>query len=114
MINNDGSGSYGYGVQPDRVQVKRDTFDFKQIYTQTRKTAAEKRKNAESPYIAVSYYIAGSSSAREYYLSQSRQFLANLFLEARANALSPSNEIDKRSHDRIEAFWKSIPFIFPK
>lgn len=110
MINRDGSGSYGFGVQPDRVRVKKGAFDFRQIYRETRKACVETRKNAEGPYIAVSYYIAGSSSAREYYLPKSRQWLADVFFAARENALPASNEMEERSHDRIEDFWIRSPF----
>jgi hypothetical protein len=112
-INNDESGSYGFGVQPERVEVKKDTFDFRRVYTETKKTFTETRKNAEGQYIAVSYYASGNSSAREYYLSQSRQWLAPLFIAARNNSLPPANELEERSHDKIEAFWKKSPFLSP-
>jgi hypothetical protein len=112
-INNDGSGTYGFGVQLDKVEVKEDTFDFKRIYTETKQASFEKRKNAEGAYIAVSYYIYGSSSAREYYLSQKRKWLAKLFFIASENALPPSNDFEKRWHDRIETLWKNSPFTSP-
>jgi len=112
-INDDGSGSYGFGVQLDKVEVKQGTFDFKRVYTKTKQASVEKRRTAEGPYIAVSYYVSGLSSAREYYLSESRQLLAKLFLTARDNALPPSNEIEERWHDKVEAFWENSPFISP-
>ena len=64
-INNDESGSYGFGTQPEKVEVKNGTFNFKQVYSETRKVSAEVRKKAEGPYVTVSYYVFGNSSARE-------------------------------------------------
>ena len=110
-INNDGSGSYGFGALPARVEIKKDTFRFEQVYTETRKAFARKPKNAEKPYMAVTYWRAGSSSAREYCLAENRQLLAKLFLTARDNALPPSNEIEKHSNDQIESFWQRSPWI---
>lgn len=98
---------------PDRVRVKKGAFDFTQIYTEMRKASSENRKNAEESYIAVSYYKSDSSSAREYYLLQSRKFLAELLFSARNKRVPPSNEFEKRSHDRIEAFWKNNPYVYP-
>ena len=105
-INNDESGSYGFGTCLDKVEVKEDTFDFKEIYSKTKLTSAEKRKNAEGHFIAVSYYTPGSNSAREYYLSHNRQLFVKLLLIARNNTIPPSNEIEKR--------WQDSPLISSK
>lgn len=113
VVNTDGSGAYGFGALPERIQVKKGAFDFRQIYTETRTASVEKRNNAEVPFITVSFYVTSSSSAREYYLSQGGQLLARLFPVARDNVVPPSNEIEARSHDKIGAFWKRNPSLSP-
>jgi len=109
-IKRDDSGSYGFGTQVGRVEAEQGTFDFRFLYDETRQATAETRADATAPYIAVSYYASGSSSAREYYLSKSPQWLAALFLAARDNTLPPANEFEQSYHERIEVFWQKNPY----
>ena len=112
-VDNDGSGSYGFGALIEKLSVKKNVYDFKQVYADTRKAAVKNRENAEEPYCAVSFFVAGSGSAREFYLLRSRPLIAKLFLSARANTLAPANEIEARARDMIESFWKNSPAIDP-
>jgi hypothetical protein len=117
-INDDGSGSYGFGTGMARVEVVKNTFSFKQVYAAIEKVFAKKPENAEEPYMAVSYYREGTSSAVEHRLAQDRRLLTRLFLLARANVHPPANEFDTRSHNQVESFWrnnpwKESPHVFP-
>lgn len=108
-INKDGSGSYGYGVMIDRAEVKQEAFNFGRIYEEARKASVEVRTNAEGPYVAVSYYVAGQSSAREYYVTRGTEWAKNQFLIAREHTIPASNEIEKRWQEKINDFWKKNP-----
>jgi len=109
-INHDGSGSYGFGTGLARVEVVKNTFSFEQMYYAFEKVFVNKPDNAENPYMAVSYYREGASSAVEHRLAQDRQLLAKLFLFARENTHPPVNEFDTRSHNQVESFWKNSPW----
>jgi len=109
-INSDGSGSYGFGTDVARVEVVRNTFSFEHVYVAIEKGFVKKPENAEEPYMAVSCYMEGASSAVEHRLAQHRPFLTNLFLLARANARPPANEFDTRSHNQVESFWRNSPW----
>jgi len=109
-INDDGSGSYGFGTGMARVDVVKNTFGFEQVYVAIEKVFVKKLQNAEEPYMAVSYYREGASSAVEHRLAQDRHLLTTLFQLARANARPPANEFDARSHDQVESFWRNSPW----
>jgi len=109
-INDDGSGSYGFGTGTARVDVVKNTFGFEQVYVAIEKAFAKKPGNAEEPYMAVSCYREGTSSAIEYRLAQDRHLLTRLFQLARANAHPPANELDARSHNQVESFWRNSPW----
>lgn len=101
----------GGGETFDRLRVKKGAFDFRGIYAEARKATVEQRKNAEGPHAAVSFFTAGKSSAREYCLPHGRPLLAGLLLIARDNTLPPLSEIEQRSYDKINSFWKHNPFV---
>ena len=109
-INDDGSGSYGFGTGMARVEVVKNTFSFEQVYAAIEKVFFKKPDNAEEPYMAVSYYREGTSSAIEYRMVQDRHLLTKLFLLARANAHPPANDFDIRSHNQVESFWRNSPW----
>ena len=109
-INDDGSGSYGYGTGLARVEVVKNTFSFEQVYAAVEEAFARKPENSEEPYMAVSYYGQGASTAVEYRLAQDRNLLNKLFLLARENVHPPANEFDIRSHDQVESFWRNSPW----
>ena len=109
-INDDGSGSYGFGTGMAKVDVVKNTFSFEQVYAAIEKVFVKKPKNAEEPYMAVSYYREGISSAVEHRLAQDRNLLTKLFQLARANAHPPANEFDTRSHNQVESFWRNSPW----
>jgi hypothetical protein len=111
-INQDGSGSYGFGVLVARVKVMKSTFAFKDILEDIRRVFDRKPKNAEAPYMAVSFRKKGSSSAEEYPLAKDNTLLAKLFGLARYNAVPPANKIEKAWYDQIEEFWTKHPPIF--
>jgi hypothetical protein len=112
-IDRDDSGAYGFGTDIDRVGVRQGTFDFTYIYRDTRQALTETRARAEEPYIAASYYAAGSSSAREYYLLGRQQWVVRLFLTARGNVQPPANAFEAHAHDKIESIWQRNPFLAP-
>ena len=109
-INDDGSGSYGFGTGMARVDVVKNTFSFEQVYAAIEKVFVKKPKNSEEPYMAISYYSGGTSSAVEYRMAQDRHLLKKLFLLARENADQPANEFDARSHNQVESFWRNNPW----
>jgi hypothetical protein len=109
-INDDGSGSYGFGTGMARVEVLKNTFSFEQVYAAIEKVFFKKPENAEEPYMAVSYYREGAGSAVEHRLSQDRDLLTKLFLLARANAHPPANDFDICSHNQVESFWRNSPW----
>ncbi|MEE9615205.1 MAG: hypothetical protein V3W31_09725 [Thermodesulfobacteriota bacterium] len=95
------------------VEVRQGAFDFTRIYKEAVGASAGRRENAGAPYVAVSYYTPGQNSAREYYLLNGRETVADLFLVARDNVLPPSNEFEERWHDKVEGFWRKSPFVSP-
>ena len=113
-IDDDGSGSYGFGVLLDKIEVSANSFDFNHLYRQTRQMIVVNSKDAEAPYVTVAYYAPGSSSAREWRLSQRQPWLTKLFTVARSNGLPPSNEIEERWHRNIDSLWqKNNPLLAP-
>lgn len=111
-INKDGSGNYGFGTMIDRVEVRPQTFDFDQIYKDTRRFA-EESSYAGGHYTAVSFYLPGESSAREYYLNDYIEPVFALFIIGKANSLPPSNEFEERWHDHVADIWKKNPPVKP-
>jgi len=109
-INNDGSGSYGFGTGLARVEVKESTFGFEQLSEDIENAFLNKPKNAEEPYMAVSCWTANTSSAVEHHLAQDRNLLASLFHTARTNVELSENEFDRRSYDQVESFWRGSPW----
>ena len=109
-INDDGSGSYGFGTGMAIVEVVKNTFSFEQVYVAIEKVFVKKLQISEEPYMAVSYYRADTSSAVEHRLVQDRHLLTKLFLVARANTHPPVNEFDIRSYNQVESFWKNSPW----
>lgn len=109
-INDDGSGAYGFGTGMVRVEVVKNTFNFEQVYADIDKVFLKKPANAEEPYMAVSYYRKGNSSAVEHRLAIDRHLLSKLFLLARANPHPAVNDFDIRSHNQLEKFWRSSPW----
>ena len=117
-INDDGSGSYGFGTGMARVEVVKNAFSFEQVYAAIEKVFAKKLEKSEEPYMAASYYREGTSSAVEHRLAQDRHLLSKLFLLARENAHPPANEFEARSHNQVESFWRNSPWkkrpqVFP-
>ena len=109
VINNNGSGAYGFGTGIDRIEIKNNTFNFKQVYTNIESLFMVKPKNDETPYMAVSYWKKGDASAEEYYLAQNEKLLTKQFKIARLNATPPANEFEKYAYDKIESLWKKSP-----
>ncbi len=112
-INQNGAGSYGFGVLMARVRVMQGTFAFEDVLDEIKRGFPRKPKNSEEPYMAVSYWEKGSSSAEEHPLAKDEALLAKLFIAARANTVPPANETEKSWHDQIEEFWKKHPPISP-
>lgn len=109
-INDDGSGSYGFGTGMASVEVVKNTFSFEQVYAAIEIVFVKKPENAEEPYMAVSYYRENTSSAVEHRLAQDRHLLTSLFLLARENTQPPANEYDTHSHNLVERLWENSPW----
>jgi hypothetical protein len=112
QVRVDGSGAYGFGALPARVAVRERTFDFKQIYQDSKYAVVEQRQDAEASYVAVSCHEKGSSAAREFYLLDQVPALV-LLHKARKNSMKPGNEIEERQKKQIDDFWKRNPPPFP-
>lgn len=110
-VNNDGSGSYGFGTGLARANVKKNTFSFERVFKDVEKVFPEKPARGEEAYMAVSYWKANTSSATEYYIALKRQLLTKLFLTARNNIRPPENWAEKKSFDQVESFWRNNPWI---
>jgi hypothetical protein len=55
QINQDGSGSFGFGVLMDLVRVSKGTFAFADVLDDIKRVFPRRPKYAEEPYKAVSY-----------------------------------------------------------
>ena len=110
-INNDGSGRYGFGELPDYVKIANGTFAFGEILDDISRALPRKPKNAEAPYVAVSFWKEGSYSAEEHLVAMNNTLLTKLFISARNNTVPPANEFEKIWYDNIESFWLKNPPI---
>ncbi len=79
-VRKDGSGSvsYGTGIQMQR-EIKKGTFDFSNIYRQARQMLNRPITKAEDPYIAVSFWKEGQSSAVEHEVQVDSAVVDRLF-----------------------------------
>jgi len=107
-VRRDGSAEYGFGALPERVRVSRHVFDFTQIYEKARASLLTESRNAEAAYKTATFFRAGNSAARAYYLKDPG-WVPALFSTARTNSLEPENEIEKQWHETIDDFWKKSP-----
>ena len=112
-INSDGGGSYGFGTIPARIEVTKGTFVFTDVIRDIKEASSRTPKNAEEPYIAVTYWGKGESSAEEHLIAIDQALFDRLFKLARANAVAPQGELQKAEYAVVEKFWKKGPPIAP-
>lgn len=112
-INSDGGGSYGLGTIPARVVFEKGTFVFADVIADVKKASSRTPKSSEGPYMAVSYWKKGQSSAEEHSIAVDKVLFEKLFKLAKANAIVPKNELAKSEYEKVEAFWKKHPPITP-
>ena len=112
-IDQDGGGSYGFGALPARIRIAKGTFAFSDVIDDIERAFPRKPKNAEEPYMAISYWQEAATSAVEHYIAVDDALLERYFNLARANSVAPENDIEKAWHDQIEEFWTKQPPIPP-
>jgi hypothetical protein len=85
-ISPDGSGTLALGSLLPHARFKRGTFDFAKVHEELRSQVIERIKNAEQPYVFVTFVRKNEAASRSYYIYNDK-LVSRLFSQAEQNSV---------------------------